>query len=132
MGYEVKLIAEKNGAITTLGGQIHLTIQDGLYLGYINAKYGNGLIIWKNIWGNEAHYGPHRYEISIYTWDAERSEFRLIKTRTTKAKFRDGYSALKSYRLPRNNFRDEVAAVEQEISTLGAENKFLIEERKGN
>ncbi len=101
VGYEIKLIAERNGKITTLNPEpIDLTIQDGLYLGYINATFGHGMVIWENRWENEAHYDPHRYAIRIYRWDTRSKNFRLARKFTTKAKFRDGCSATRSYGLP--------------------------------
>ena len=131
VGYEIKLIAEKGGTMTTLSpGAIDLTIQDGLYLGYINAKYGYGMIIWKNIWANEAHYDPHRYQIEIYAWDTRNMDFRFVKYLVTKAKFKEGRSALQNHRLPWKNYRDEVVTVEQEISNLGIEEELLSKEKK--
>jgi len=68
---DVKLIAEKDSHIVELNPeQIHITIQDGLYLGYINTHYGNGLVIWNFEW-DAAHYEPHTYAVTIYHWDRQ-------------------------------------------------------------
>jgi hypothetical protein len=133
VGYEVKLIAEKSGKITSLLAKpIDLTIQDGFYLGGINVKSGSGLIVWKNVWENEAHYGPHRYEIRVYTWDSHAMNFRLVRNFKTSVKYKDGCAALSSYQLPCKNYRDDVVPTEQEISTLGIESEFFTEENKNN
>jgi len=126
-GYQIKIIGEKNGAITTLThDSIDLTIQDGFYLGHINTKYGNGMIIWKNIWGeNESHYEPHRYQLQIYKWDSRGTSFQLIESFDTKNKFKHGCSALRAYQLPCKNFRDEIVPVEQDVSTLGIEDELI-------
>ena len=53
--------------------------------------------------------------------------FHLMKRLETKTKHTDGCTALRSYQLPCKNFRDEIVPVEQEISTLGIEDKLLPE-----
>jgi len=122
----IKLIAKINGTITTINPEeILLGSQEGLYLGYINAKFGSGMIIWQNKWEDESHYEPHRYDISIYGWDNESMRFRLSQYLTTEDKFADGCSALKSYGLPYRNYKDEIVPIEEEISTLGIEDALL-------
>lgn len=131
VGYEIKLIGEKNGRIGTLTPEpISLSIQDGIYLGYINKKHGTGMIVWRHMWENEAHYDAHRYTIGIYRWDRKGMGFRLVSTLSTKRKVKNGCTALRSYRLPCKNFRDEIVPVEQDISTLGIEDALLPKEEK--
>jgi hypothetical protein len=123
--YEIKLVAERAGSITTINpAPINLSRQDGIYLGYINAKYGHGMIIWQNKWENEAHYAPHRYDITIYGWNKRTSRFVLFDRLITKTKFNDGESALRRYGLPTRNYRDEIV-IPSEVSTLGMEAELL-------
>jgi hypothetical protein len=123
--YEIKLVAERAGRITTINpAPINLSRQDGIYLGYINAKYGHGMIIWQNEWEEEGHYAPHRYTITVYGWSNRANRFILFDRLTTKTKFKDSASALLHYRLPTRNYRDEIV-IPSEVSTLGIEAELL-------
>lgn len=123
--FEIKIIGENSDKIVSLNPEpISLTIQDGIFLGYINKKYGCGMIIWRFEW-DDAHYSPHRYSISIYSWDDKIKSFLLNKRFITHKKFKDGGSALKYYGLPFRNMRKEVSDGKDNISTLGMENEFL-------
>lgn len=118
---EVKLISEKDGKISVLNPAVlTITLQDGIYLGYINKKYGYGMVKWNFQW-DAAHYEPHKYEISIYQWDRKNMSFVPKTNFITKRKFKTGCDALKHYGLPCKNIRDEVIKVEEDISTLGIE-----------
>lgn len=131
IGYAVKMIGEKNGKIATLSKDaIDLSIQNGVYLGYINRKYGYGMITWEFQW-EEAHYDPHKYKIKIYTWDSRKHEFIHKVTLTTKKKFSNGCSAVRHCGLPCKNFRDKVLKPEEEISTLGIEKELLKQNESG-
>jgi hypothetical protein len=132
-GFEVKLIAERKGKIAELNPEpIVLNIEDGVYLGYISGKYGYGMMTWKFKWGDEAHLAPHRYEIRIYKWDSGKQAFFHARTITTRNKYTDGRVALKRYGLPSKNFRDVVIRPEEEISTLGMEDKMLQQNEGGD
>lgn len=124
-GFEIKIISEKDGRITSLNPEpIFITIQDGIFLGYINSKYGYGMITWTFQW-DAAHYEPHKYEISIYKWDQKNMNFTLKKKFITERKFKEGCDALKHYGLRCRNFRDEVIRATEDISTLGIESELL-------
>jgi len=125
--FRVRLIGEIDGKISALHRDIQLTIQDGFCLGRIGKRYGYGMIIWRFLW-NEAHYDPHRYEISIYRWDHKRQSFVFQRTFTTKRKFKDGCRAVKYYGFNCKNYRDEVIRPDEEFSTLGIESKMLQKE----
>ncbi len=123
--FEIQIIAEKEGKITSLNPEpIFLTIQDGIFLGYIGKKYGYGMIKWSFQW-DAAHYEPHKYEISIYKWDQENMNFTLKKKFITERKFKKGCDALNHYGFPCRNFRDEVIRPTEDISTLGIESELL-------
>lgn len=125
INYELNLVAEKQGNITSINPlPIHLSIQDGVYLGHINKKYGYGMIVWKFEF-DAAHYAPHKYKISIYQWDRKTESFTLKKAFVTKKRFESGEDALKSYGLPSENFRNVVMLPEQEMSTLGLEEEYF-------
>jgi hypothetical protein len=124
--YEVKIIFEKDGGFVSLNPQrIMLTTQDGVFLGYINRKYGHGMITWHFQW-EAAHYAPHKYEVSVYTWDSRSQTLRLNNTFLTKQVFRDGCTALKHYGFPCRNLRNEVISPQTDISTLGIEDELLM------
>lgn len=123
---EVKLIAEKNGKIDLLNSEpIIISIQDGIFVGYINPKYGYGMITWDFQW-DAAHYDPHKYKIKIYSWNNKNLEFKLQKEFITKRKFNNGSSALKHYGLPYRNVRDEIITIDEDISTLGIEDALKV------
>ena len=78
-GFEIKIISEKDGKITLLNPDpIFITIQEGIFLGYISSKYGHGMITWNFQW-DAAHYGPYKYEICIYRWDRKNQNLVLLK-----------------------------------------------------
>jgi hypothetical protein len=129
--FRIRLIGEINGEITTLHPDIELSIQDGVYLGHIDKKYGYGMVVWRFQW-NEAHYDPHKYEISIYRWDVKKRAFVYQRTLTTRKKFKGGCRALKHYGLSCKNYRDEVIRPDEEFSTLGIEDKMLQKEKSGD
>lgn len=93
----------------------------GIFIGYINKKFGYGLISWNFVWGNEAHFQPHRYNIQIYSWDRRSQCFRYTKEFTTNKKYQGWQEAFKSLGFPRENFRDTV--IGEEHSTLGFEER---------
>ncbi len=125
VNFEIKIISEKTGKISLLNPKsIFMSIQNGIYLGFINSKYGYGMITWEFQW-DAAHYDPHTYKISIYTWDNKNLTFTLNKEFITQRKFKDGPSALKYYGLPYRNFRDEVTKPEEDLGTLGIEKELL-------
>ena len=41
---------------------------DGFHVGDLGRGRGEGLMLWTAIWGDEAHYDPHRYRVRIYRW----------------------------------------------------------------
>jgi hypothetical protein len=130
--FEIKLISEKKGKITLLNPEpITITIQDGIYLGYINREYGYGMIVW-NFQFDAAHYSSHKYDIRIYKWDSKEMQFTLNKKMTTKKKFSNGCSALKHHGLPCKNYRNEVIRVEEDMCTLGIESELLQAEQIEN
>jgi hypothetical protein len=126
--FEIKVIAEKNGKIVTLNSEpIDLSIQDGIYLGYINSKYNYGMITWEFQWEDDIHYAHHRYKMRIYEWEPKSLVFALKKTFTTKTKFKNGCAALRYYGLPCKNFRDKVVRPDEDIGTLGIESDMLLQ-----
>ena len=131
-GYEIKLITEIDSSITSINpAPIRLTIQDGIFLGYINRMYGYGMITWYHHW-DTPHYSPHKYEIRIFKWDQRSKRFVLSKTYKTQNKFKNGNSALLHYGLPCKNLRDEVVQPNVDISTLGIEKAIQIPESKNH
>jgi hypothetical protein len=125
-GFSIHLITEIDGKIKSINpGPIGLSIQDGIYLGYINHKHGIGMITCKFVW-DAAHYAPHKYHISIYKWEQTTARLFLDEEFTTEKQYRDEESALAHYGLPSRNFRNEVVMPEEDISTLGIEGKILL------
>jgi len=127
---EIRLIAEVNGKFSVinpaeLGKELILSSHDGIYIGYINKKYGNGLIIGEYILKNGGKNGPHRYSISIFNWDKKKSKFSLSRRFVTKHEFSNFCSALKSNRLACRNIRDDIIQVGNDVSTLGLEPVLL-------
>lgn len=124
-GYQIVLAAEIDSKNCSINPEkITMSQQDGIFLGYINKEYQYGMIRWKFIW-KEAHYDPHRYEISIYKWVKELNKFLLCRKFNTSKKFTSGQKALQHYNLPYYNFRSEVVLMDGELSTLGIENYLL-------
>ena len=129
-GFAVDLIAEVDGKIKSIHpGPIRLSIQDGVYLGYINRKHGYGMITWKFVW-DAAHYAPHKYHVAIYKWDQSTGRLILEEEFTTEKQYEDGESALAHYGLPSHNFRNDVVRPEEDMSTLGIEDKLLLPSMK--
>ena len=129
-GFAVNLIAEVDGKIKSINPEpIWLSIQDGVYLGYINRKHGYGMITWKFVW-DAAHYAPHKYHVAIYKWDQSAGRLILEEEFTTEKQYKDGKSALSHYGLPSHNFRNDVVRPEEDMSTLGIEDKILLPSMK--
>ena len=123
--FQVKIIGERDGKITLLNPEpLLLTIQDGIFLGRINNKYGYGMITWK-YQDDAAHYARHRYEIIIQKWDPKSMKFVTATKLMTAKKFKDGPTALKHHGLPFKNLRDDVTRAEEDIGTLGAEGLLM-------
>ena len=125
---EAKLIAEINGKITELNPcELIITSQDVLYVGFINKKFGSG-IITSNFQWDAAHYEPHKYEIKIFQWNSKSNKLILKKKFITKKRFANGSEALKFNGLPYKNVRDEIVSIKENISTLGIESLLPVPE----
>lgn len=70
----------------------------GLYYGDLGGGRGPGAASWNWVWGydDEGHYGPHRYELTVYRWNPESGRFDWDSTLRTRAKFESGKKAVRS------------------------------------
>jgi hypothetical protein len=89
------IIGEVQGRLQVLTRENLVTnIQSGLFLGYLNKRWGYGLVRWKFTWDDGAHYDFHPYEIEIYKLKG--GEFQSVYRYTSKKKYYGrGYRALR-------------------------------------
>jgi hypothetical protein len=66
-GYEATVIGVTNGRPKQwLGSQAFVNSQGGYYVGDLGNGRGYGFAAWNFRWEDGAHYGPHRYEVTLY------------------------------------------------------------------
>jgi hypothetical protein len=89
------IIGEVDGKLQVLTGENLVTnVQSGLFLGYLNKRWGYGLVRWKFTWDDGAHYDFHPYEIEIYKLKG--GKFQSVHKYISKRKyFGRGFRALR-------------------------------------
>jgi hypothetical protein len=94
-GFFSVLIGEVAGKLVVLNRENLVTnVQSGLFLGYLNRRWGYGLVRWKFTWDDGAHYDYHPYEMEIY--QLRGGEFQSVHKSISKKKyFGRGYRALR-------------------------------------
>ena len=76
-GFWAVVIGEVSGQLKVLTRKELFThIQGGYYIGYLNKKFGYGLVAWKFVWDDGAHYDLHPYEVEVFTLRGGRFERR--------------------------------------------------------
>ena len=86
--YAAALIGAVKGQLRVLTPeQLWTNVEGGFYVGSLNSKFGTGLVRWNYIWGDEAHSQPHRYEMSIFHFDATDSRFKLVQSVASEHRF---------------------------------------------
>lgn len=89
------IIGEVDGRLQVLTRKNLVTnVQSGLFLGYLNKRWGYGLVRWKFTWDDGAHYDFHPYEIEIYKLKG--GAFQSVQKYISKRKyFGRGFRALR-------------------------------------
>jgi hypothetical protein len=89
------VIGEIEGNLVVLTRpSLFTSVQGGFFLGYLNKHLGYGLISWRFLWNEGAHYDYHRYEIEFYKLKGN----RFVRQRRYDSKRRyygDGSEALR-------------------------------------
>ena len=89
--YAATIVGAVNGQLRVLTpDQLWSNVEGGFYIGDLGRWGGYGLVRWNLVWGDEAHYQPHRYEVSIFRFDAAESRFKLVQKTTSRRKYRTG------------------------------------------
>lgn len=104
---DVIVVGESGHALTNLPIAPRLQQHvwgEGVYLGDLNNNLGFGLAIWYPVIGDEAVMGDHRYGVSLYRFNPERSQFTLIKNLISMQTHHTPEDALTELGLPR--YRD--------------------------
>lgn len=106
--YYATVIGAVNGQLKVLTpDQLWSNVEGGFYVGDLGTRRGYGLVRWNFVWGDEAHYQPHRYEVSIFRFDAAESCFKLVQKTTSHRKYHTGEEWLAEMGLNcRNVLRD--------------------------
>jgi hypothetical protein len=89
--YAATIIGAVDGQLKVLTpDQLWSNAEGGFYVGDLGRRRGYGLVRWNFVWGDEAHYQPHRYEVSIFRFDAAESRFKLVQKTTSHRKYHTG------------------------------------------
>jgi hypothetical protein len=112
-GFFSVLIGEVAGKLVVLNRENLVTnVQSGLFIGYLNRRWGYGLARWKFTWDDGAHYDFHPYEIEIY--QLRGGEFHSVhKSISKKRYFGRGYRALGELGIQAFDQRRGLAKVKQ-------------------
>jgi hypothetical protein len=88
-GYEGIVVGESKGRLAVLTPKpVGTYAEGGMYLGDLGNSRGFGLAVWNFIWAeDESHVDKHRYEVSLYRYDAVQSRFKLIDRVVSKQKY---------------------------------------------
>ena len=112
-GFETNVIAEAGGRLKLLNASpLTNNIQGGVFVGDLGGGRGPGVAVWNFLWGDEAHYGAHRYEVRLHPFDARTASFRRGRQLRTRGKHANGRDALAELGLPRYaNLLDEMPSI---------------------
>ena len=81
--FETALVGEIRGSLRDLlPTHPSTSIQDAVCLGRFGRGRQLGVVVANFVWGQEAHYAPHRYDVSLYLWSGH--GFDLVSKRRTK------------------------------------------------
>jgi hypothetical protein len=96
--WEAVAVGVVNGGFEVLTYEsMTTTNQGGFYFGDLGGGRGPGAAVWGSVWGEgEGHYGPHRYEVTLYAWNPKTSRFEWSEVRRTAGAVSSGKSALRS------------------------------------
>jgi hypothetical protein len=82
--YFLTLFTEVAGSIVRLNQKpLFANVQGGYYIGYLNKRFGYGLVAWDFVWEGGAHYDAHKYSIDIYRIEGARLK-RILHTTSKK------------------------------------------------
>jgi hypothetical protein len=89
--YAASIVGAFDGELKNLTpSRLWTNAEGGFAVGNLGGDRGFGLIRWNFIWGNEAHSGPHRYEVSIFRFDPTGLRFKLLQNTTSSRKYANG------------------------------------------
>jgi hypothetical protein len=94
--FESTIIGVVNGRIQDLFPK-HLfsNIQGAFCIERSSNSDSTQIVLWKEIWGKEIHYAPHRYCATVFRWNG--SCFHQAKYFETKTKYPAWFDAAKKY-----------------------------------
>ncbi|MEJ2817957.1 hypothetical protein [Caulobacter sp. CCG-8] len=86
IGFEHVLLGyDHDGVFALAPRRLTHSNMDGFHVGDLGRGRGLGLALWTAIWGDEAHYDPHRYRVRIYRWRGD--HFSGPETWTTRKRY---------------------------------------------
>jgi hypothetical protein len=100
---ETSIVAVTDGAIhEALPDHLRTSSQDLVCIGNLDNGRTPALLVATFLWGDEAHYDPHRYTVSQYEWHGQ--QFSKSSTRMTRQKHPNSRSAIQElgYRCERD------------------------------
>jgi len=111
-GFWAVIIGEVSGQLKVLTQELFTHIQGGFYLGYLNKKLGYGLVSWKFVWDDGAHYDLHPYEVEVFTLQGDR--FVRRQKYVSKKKYEDnGIGAVRELGISVRDLRRSVPRLKE-------------------
>ena len=94
-GSYLAVFGEANGRFARLTDKlVDTAVQGGFYLGFLNRKFGYGLVSWCFDWNfdaSEGHYDYHHYSMQVYT--LHDGKFRRVLSATSKRRYDTNHSS---------------------------------------
>ncbi len=118
--FETTIVDANPGEIReVVAPHIPSTSQDGLCAGHFGKSGTPGLLVTTFVWGDEAHYDPHRYSVTRYEWTGR--FFEKQRARTTTIKHKGWKSALQElgYHCDRDLVTDALGGKEGALESDG-------------
>lgn len=96
--WEAKAVGVVGGELRELtDGPLRTSNQGGFYFGDLGGGRGFGAAAWDYVWDfdSEGHYGPHRYDVNFYVWDARYARFEWARGFRTARRFERPSAAMR-------------------------------------
>ena len=112
-GYVPALVGVVEGKLKSLlVQQPVVNSQGGLYVGDLGGRRGFGLAAWTFLWEDGAHYGRHRYRVTLYRIDADTGKSTMAYQKETKRSYSQASDALHELGFHFDNFLSLSPALE--------------------
>jgi hypothetical protein len=106
--FQAAIVSRQGGVPVVILEPVRATSQDAMCIGVFGGRHG--VLLFTFIWGDEAHYQPHRYRVTRYEWTGVRLEKRFVRETVKKVQSWREAAKILGYRCNTNLLTTAVGA----------------------